>query len=186
MTIGIDIDDTITDSYEVVRDFILTYSDDDEIKQNIEGIIRGTYVSEGTKTFYKKNSKIIGNMINVKENAKEYIDKLHNDGYKIIIITARNNDYYDDAYAFCEEYLNSYGIYYDKLIVDQPYKIKACKDNNIDIMVDDAIDTIEDCDKNGIKGILFNSQINLKKETNSKRVSSWEELYNYIIELKKI
>ena len=30
MTIGIDIDDTITDSYEVVRDFILTYSDSDE------------------------------------------------------------------------------------------------------------------------------------------------------------
>ena len=186
MTIGIDIDDTITDSYEVVRDFILTYSDSDELKNNIEGIIRGNYVPDETKTFYKKNSKIIGNMINVKENAKEYIDKLHNDGYKIIIITARNNNYYDDAYAFCEEYLNSYNIYYDKLIVDQPFKIKACKDNNIDIMVDDAIDTVEDCDKNGIKGILFNSQINIKKETSAKRVSTWEELYNYITELKKL
>ena len=52
-------------------------------------------------------------------------------------------------------------------------------------MIDDAIDTIEDCDKNGINGILFNSKINIKKETTSKRVNTWKEVYNYINELKK-
>ncbi len=179
-TIGIDIDDTITNSTKVVRKYINKYSNDDDLKNNIEGIIRGTYISESSKSFYKKNSKIIGNNIKVKKHAKEVIQKLHDDGHTIIIVTARNNNYYDDAYQFSHEYLTKNGIVFDKLFTDQAYKTQLCLDEKVDIMIDDAIDTADSMHELGIKSILFSSSINKGKKTKAKRLNNWLQVYKYI------
>ena len=180
-TIGIDIDDTITNSNRVVRYYISKYSHDKELKKNVEGIIRGSYVSDGTKKFYKKHSEIIGNQIKVKKNAREMINKLHDEGHKIIIVTARNNDYYNDAYKFSYEYLTRNGIVFDKLITDQVYKKETCKKEKIDIMIDDAIDTVDSTQEIGIKSILFDSSINKNKKTKAKRLNNWIAVYKYIV-----
>ena len=45
LTIGIDIDDTITNSTRVVKYFINKYSKDKELISNVEGVIRGNYES---------------------------------------------------------------------------------------------------------------------------------------------
>ena len=179
-TIGIDIDDTITNSNRVVRYYINKYSNDKELKKNVEGIIRGSYVSDGTKKFYKKHSEIIGNNIKVKKNAREIIQRLHDEGHRIVIVTARNNDYYDDAYKFSYEYLTKNGIVFDKLITNQVYKKDTCKREKIDIMIDDAIDTVDSTQEIGIRSILFDSSINKNKKTKAKRLNNWNSVYNYI------
>jgi uncharacterized HAD superfamily protein len=179
-TIGIDIDDTITNSTRVVRYYINRYSNSNELKNNVEGIIRGIYVSDETKSFYKKRSQEIGNKIKVKKHAVEIIKQLHDDGHKIIIVTARNNNYYDDAYKFSYDYLTRNGIIFDKLCVDQPYKTPLCIKEKIDFMIDDAIDTVDDTQSNGIKSILFTSSINKNKSTKAKRLNNWKQVYKYI------
>ncbi len=183
--IGIDIDDTITNSTKVVKKYIYKYSNNEELKNNVEGIIRGTYVSEYTKSFYKQRSKEIGNEIKVKKHAVEVIKQLHDDGHKIIIVTARNNNYYDDAYAFSYEYLTKNGIVFDKLFVDKPYKLEICKKENVDIFIDDAVDTVDDTQMQGIKSILFSSSINKNKKTKAKRLNNWKEVYKYINKYQK-
>ena len=184
-TIGIDIDDTITNSTKVVKRYINKHSKSDELKNNIEGIIRGNYISDGTKSFYKSNSMIIGNRIKVKKHAREVIQKLHDDGHKIIIVTARNNNYYDDAYKFSFEYLKRNGIVFDKLFTDQPYKTRICIEEKIDIMIDDAVDTVDATQDLGIKSILFSSSINKNKKTKAKRLNNWLEVYRYINKKEK-
>ncbi len=179
-TIGIDIDDTITNSNKVVRYYINKYSNDKELKNNVEGIIRGNYVSDGTKKFYKKHSELIGNKIRVKKHAKEAIQKLHDEGHKIIIVTARNNDYYNDAYKFSFEYLKRNGIVFDKLITNQAYKTQTCLDEKVDFMIDDAVDTVDSTQSAGIKSILFDSSINKNKKTKAKRLNNWKTVYTYI------
>ena len=183
--IGIDIDDTITNSTRVVKRYIYKYSNSNELKNNVEGIIRGTYVSDETKTFYKARSKEIGNDIKIKKHAREVIQKLHDDGHKIIIVTARNNNYYDDAYKFSYDYLKRNGIVFDKLITDQPYKLNICKKEHINIFIDDAIDTVDSIQKEGIKSILFESSINKNKKSLAKRLNNWKEVYRYIEKNKK-
>ena len=184
MRIGIDIDDTITNSTKVVKKYIekydSVYCNDKHLINNLNSIIRGFLADEDTKRFFKDHSKEMGMEIEVKEHAKEIIDKLKEEGNQIYIITARSDKFYDNAQEFCEEYLKYNNINYDKLITAQTYKLEACKKEKIDLMIDDAVDTVESISKEGIKTILFNSETNKDKKTNIKRVSNWLELYNEI------
>ncbi len=47
-------------------------------------------------------------------------------------------------------------------------------------MIDDAIDTVDDTQSNGIKSILFTSSINKNKSTKAKRLNNWKQVYKYI------
>ena len=47
-------------------------------------------------------------------------------------------------------------------------------------MFDDAIDTCESLLENGIDAVIFNSNINITKNTKCKRVNNWNEVYDYI------
>ncbi len=184
MNIGIDIDDTITNSSEVIKEYCYKYDsiycNDNRLIKNFENIIRGFLDDEITKKFFNDHAVEMGNKIKIKDGAKEIIDKLRSEGNKIFIITARSDKFYEDAQKFCEEYLENNNINYDKLITHQTYKIETCKNENIDLMIDDAIDTCEQLSKEGIKVILFNSDINRNKETQVKRVDNWYQLYDEI------
>ena len=159
MRIGIDIDDTMTDSTKVVREYINRYDecycDDGHLINNLESIIRGFLADEATKNFFQDHSLEMGFDIKLKDNVKYIIDKLKEEGNEIYIITARSNKFYKDAQGFCEEYLKKYDINYDKLITGETFKVDTCKRENIDLMIDDAVDTVENVNKEGIKSILF-------------------------------
>ena len=184
MNIAIDIDDTLTNSSDVISKYVhkydSTYCNDGHLIDNIESIIRGFLIDEETKKFFNDFALEMGNLITIKDNAKEVIDKLRSEGNRIIIITARSDNFYEDAQKFCEEYLKKHNINYDKLLTHQTYKLEACKRENIDLMIDDAIDTCESLMDEGIKTVLFNSNLNKNKKTNVKRVDNWLELYDYI------
>ena len=47
-------------------------------------------------------------------------------------------------------------------------------------MIDDGVDTCDDLNKNGIKALLYTTDVNKDIKTISKRVNSWTEVYNKI------
>ena len=150
------------------------------MKSNMDIILRGFFNNDGVKNFFKDNAREMASIVSVKENVKDVINKLHNEGKKIYIITARSDDYYIDAKKFCEDFLKKHGIYYDEVIIDQLYKVDACRNNNIDLMIDDGVDTCDSINKVGMKALLFNSELNINKDSISPRVSTWNEVYDYI------
>ena len=180
MIIGIDIDDTITNSSKVIKRYLMKYLGHDVVKNNFRGIMRGNYVNDVLETFYSKYGIEMGNAIRVKKDAAEVINRLHDEGHKIVIVTARSNNFYGNAQEFCINYLNENGIKYDKLFTAQIYKSKLCIDENIDLMIDDSIDTVEEIKALGKKSILFTSALNKNEKCNTKRLNSWKEVYNYI------
>ena len=182
MTIGIDIDDTMTNSSEKIKEYLEKYDEEysHHLISNFANIIRGFLIDDITKQFFNKYAETMGNEIELKENVKEVIDKLRNDGYKIVIVTARSDNFYKDAQKFCEEYLKRNNINYDKLVTQQTFKLECCINEKIDLFIDDALDTVEDLNNRGIKTILFNSVHNRDKETSVKRVDNWLELYDLI------
>ena len=95
MNIGIDIDNTLTDSYELVDEYLIKYYKD-YLDRNEKMI--------AWELLYKEHSNEFGNKIPIKQGAKEVISKLHDEGFRIIFITARSDKNYDNAQLFCENY----------------------------------------------------------------------------------
>lgn len=197
MRIGVDIDNVIsTFNEELLKEFLkhnreLGYSD--EINENADYITRGMFNwKDGeVEAFYKDNIERIVNKLNVKDGAKEYIDKLKNDGHSIYIITGRDNGEHSDPYNNTKKWLDDNAIYYDKLILTNAYKndehgkSKKCIENNIDIMIDDSNHICKDCIDYGITTLLMDTPYN-RNVNDIPRVNSWKEIYDFITNYKKV
>lgn len=193
MNIGVDIDNVISNFNEVLLNEFFIHDKDLRnngiINVNADYITRGMFdwTKEELDEFYMSNIERIAKKLVVLDGAKEYIDKLRNDGYNIVIITGRDNGEYINPYEMTKKWLDENGIYYDKLILTNAYdthsKTKACLKNHIDIMIDDSKRICEDCVINNITTLLMDTPYN--KDTNITRVHNWEEIYEFITEYKK-
>ena len=159
------------------------------INKNADYIRKGMFDwNENEETnFYKNNIERIAKKLGVIEGAKEYIDKLHDDGHIIYIITGRDNGEYTEPYNMTKKWLEDNNIYYDDLILTDAYdkhaKTKQCLEHNIDIMIDDSVSICSDCVENGITTILMDTPYN--RYSNIQRVKSWKEFYRYVLNYKK-
>lgn len=184
MRIGIDIDDTLIDSCEIVEEYAYKYGkeygDGSVILNNIDKILRGNFTEKEMTDFFIDYACEMGSKQKVKKNAKEIIDRLKDEENSIYIITARSDRFYKDVNKYVKEFLDENNIKYDKIITSCFYKVDVCKNEKIDIMFDYAIDTCESLCNNGIDAVVFNSKLNISKDTKCKRVNSWDEVYNYI------
>ena len=193
MKIGIDIDNVISNFNDTLLTEYLLH--DKELRNS--GIINknADYIRKGMFdwnedeeiNFYKNNIERIAKKLGVIEGAKEYIDKLHDDGHIICIITGRDNGEYTEPYNMTKKWLEDNNIYYDSLILTDAYdkhaKTKECLEHNIDIMIDDSVRICSDCIENGITTILMDTPYN--KYSNIQRVKSWKEFYRYVSNHKK-
>ena len=60
-------------------------------------------------------------------------------------------------------------------------KLKVCKDEGIELFIEDSYDTCKELTENGIKSILMTTKMNEKIETgNILRVYNWDEVYEQI------
>ena len=193
MKIGIDIDNVISNFNDTLLTEYLLHDKELRnsgiINKNADYIRKGMFDwNEDEETnFYKNNIERIAKKLGVIEGAKEYIDKLHDDGHIICIITGRDNGEYTEPYNMTKKWLEDNSIYYDNLILTDAYdkraKTKQCLEHNIDIMIDDSASICSDCIENGITTILMDTPYN--KYSNIQRVKSWKEFYRYVSNYKK-
>lgn len=113
---------------------------------------------------------------------------MKNHGYKIFIVSGRNNGEYSNPYKMTSEWLEKYGIEYDKLILTNAYEYKEkadiCLENNISIMIDDSVKILNEVNNSGIKALLMDTPYN-RKSNSLTRVHNWKEIYNFIINFQK-
>ena len=123
MRIGIDIDNVISSFNE---DLLTEYIAHDKklrntgiINKKADYIRRGMFdwTDEEEQGFYNDNIERIAKSLKVKTGAKQYIDKLREDGHYICIITGRDNGEYNEPYNMTKEWLDNNLIKYDKLIL---------------------------------------------------------------------
>ena len=193
MKIGIDIDNVISNFNDTLLTEYLLHDKELRnsgiINKNADYIRKGMFDwNENEETnFYKNNIERIAKKLGVIEGAKEYIDKLHDDGHIIYIITGRDNGEYTEPYNMTKKWLEDNNIYYDDLILTDAYdkhaKTKQCLEHNIDIMIDDSVSICSDCVENGITTILMDTPYN--RYSNIQRVKSWKEFYRYVLNYKK-
>ncbi|MDD3241610.1 MAG: hypothetical protein PHQ64_02360 [Bacilli bacterium] len=183
MIIGIDIDDTITNSYEVIIKEISKHYNK-EYQELIDRNI--TYYDLFTSEEFPNYEDFVTNNftriipdVELKENVREIIKQLHDDGHKIVFITARHDWEYQDAYDFTYKFLKDNDIYFDKLITNIDDKGKTAKEENIELFIDDSIINCQKVIENNIDTLLFDNIFN-KNNNEIKRINSWNDVYNYV------
>lgn len=169
MKLGIDIDDTIANTYQQAKKTLLEEQNhiinDDDIYYNDPVVIE----------YYLKNSEKASSLIFPKDNAVEVINNLKKEGYEIYFLTSRRSDLYETTY----NWLINCGFNFDKLYVDCAEKDEVCENLGIDCFIDDSIKHVKNVRKKGIKAYLFNSYFNSRFDEEG-RVNNWIEIYSIL------
>lgn len=180
MRIGIDIDDTLSKTFEAIYPYALEYFKIPNLKRDNQ-TLRETVTSYGldyTKFCKEYYDKVLPDA-EVMEGASEILNKLKKEGHEIIIVTARTDKAYNYPYETSYKFLIKHNIPFDKLLVGHPKKGKICKLENIDLFIDDNVDNCYDISKYGIDVLLYNSPLN-KNNHDFKRVNNFKEIYDYV------
>lgn len=187
ITIGIDVDDTISDSIESFLKYAKLYNEEKKIKFPIDetqwDLDKAFGWSDNNyREFSKKYLKTILNEAKPKKDVVNVIKKLKNEGYKIIIITARSEEEVNNPYAITKAWLKTNNICFDKLIVNSKKKAVDCLKNNVEIFIDDRLENCIDVyEKLHIPVFLFDSVYNkYDSYQNIERIYSWDEAYSKI------
>lgn len=196
MNIGIDIDDTIANTYDVLFKYVQEYTihdivtDREKANRDIIAQMYHTNFRNGDK---KQDKEFLNRYyektvlkVEPKKNAVENIKKLKEEGNQIYLITARFPSNKFDIEELTKDWLKKYDIQYDKLILNSENKVITAKEYCIDIFVDDNIKNCTEMAKVGIKTYIMDTIVNKDfKDENIERVYSWSHLYQKIENYRK-
>lgn len=196
MRIGIDIDDTLTDTYELTFNYAQDFTAN-ELKKEINHVDREKIKEKFTKSFHNWSNQeeiaffdryyetIIRN-VKIKPFAKKIIDKLRKEGNEIYFITARFLSSKFDIEQATKKWLEENEIEYEGIYLNVSDKAKVIKENNIDILIDDNINNCLNAVENGIKTYIMDSLVNYSfKDERIERIYSWPHLYQVINRYKE-
>ena len=193
MKIGIDLDGVVFDSEKLYRVYAELY-DTNELhrnsrKDNREVRIqkRFSWSQEEIDDFFGKYQKNVMAEANLMPGAKKVLKMLKDEGHELLIITARGTSDRKNI-GISEELLKQNGIdIFDKYFWATNNKDEVCKQENVDIMIDDSNKKCEMLSSAGIKTIYFKDAPNfdIKENENLKILYNWGEIYRYIKDLEK-
>lgn len=171
MRIGIDIDDTITNSHDYVvslkKKYLPQYNPNELLPDEV------------FKEFIYKYDSYISKYAPLKEGAQEAISQLKSRGHEIYIMSSRGN-YSKTAYEDSYNYLINHNIPFDKLLCNIGTKVEAVKEEKIDLFIDDntkICDLLKESGINVIKMQRYDDEPN-----DHLSFSSWEEIIKCIKE----
>ena len=193
MNIGIDIDDTISETYETLLPYAQKYTieelgNDRKVDFN-KKFLNHYYIEkmfnwnkEEAMNFWIKYYEEIIENVNIKKFSSDIIKKLKKDGNNIFLITARWAMEKNNVENITKQWLEDYDVKFDKIFFSAEDKVKLVENNNIDIFIDDSYQNCKDVsEKTNAKVYMMNSRVNEKFELkNVTRVYSWCEL-EYLI-----
>ena len=199
MRIGIDIDGVLTDVERWQLDYGSKFYYERYQKEivNFEGYDTNQIFNVDDKLdeeFWREYFKEYSLNVEARKFANEVIDKLKQDRHQIYIITARGSFLSHSADVMSIEenqqivlnWLKNNHINYDKIIFSPEDKLDICKENNIDLMIEDKVDNINKISKI-IPVICFHAGYNKDcKNSNIIRCYSWYDIYSKINKLAKV
>lgn len=173
MKIGIDIDNTICSTDEVIDIKIKEY-----IKEH--GMSQEEFFGDSSNMdkFYKEKILEVIAEDPVKDDFLRVLNKLKVNN-EIIIVTARNEKFVKISQSMrqaTKDWLEKNNIYYDKYYDDayKEGKVRVCKKEGIDIIIDDDINNYLAFKDSGIKTLLFDDKGKYLDIVD--RVGSWREV----------
>ena len=191
MKIGIDLDGVVIDSettfrtYEEIFDVDILKGNNLINREEPKFQSRYNWNENQQKEFIEKYFLRISRESSLMSGFRVVYDLLKKQGHEFIAITARGGfvkEMKDDAIRILEENNIKFDKYYWK--IDD--KLEICKNENVDVMIDDDWKIIKKLADNRVKTLYFRDT-NLKRLGENeyiKEVNNWGEIYRYIKEGK--
>ena len=187
MKVGIDLDGVVIDSETTFRTYEEIF-DIDTVKGN--NLInreepkfqaRYNWTEEQKQEFIEKYFLTVSKESNLMSGFIGVYNLLKKQGHEFVVVTARGGfvkEMKDDAIRLLEENNITFDKYYWK--IDD--KLEVCKNENIDIMIDDDWRIIKKLADNNIKTLYFRDTNLVKLEENKyiKEVNNWGDIYRFI------
>lgn len=176
MRIGIDIDDVITDTSLAMQEYIEKYDTEGEVKKYMVEVMRGEIPTPGIRKFLEENGIKFFQKTQIKPDAVRVINKLIEKGNEVFLITSRGEERFPGTESYTLEFLRKNHIGYTGIFFNSHDKARICKENNIDVMVDDSAKFCVEIQNANMKSILFTSEVNKAIQVDIPRVNNWLEL----------
>ncbi len=183
MKIGIDIDDTLINT----REKQLIYWKDYVTKNPKEGYTEeipntiNDFGDEYVQIFWDTYREQLSFSPTFKENTSTVLHKLKEQGIIPCVITSRPDAKYKDLKIRLTNWFIENDIPIDIIYTDVRNKGLFCKENNIDILIDDSLSQINSAKENKVQTILFNNF----KDYKGLQTDNWLDLYDILIKLKE-
>ena len=192
MKIGIDLDGVVIDSettfrtYEEIFDIDVLKGNHLINKEEPKFQARYNWTNEQEKEFIEKYFLIVSKESNLMSGFIGIYNLLKEQGHEFVVITARGGfvkEMKDDAIRLLEEK----NIKFDKYYWNVDDKLEICKNEKVDIMIDDDWKIIKRLADNEVETLYFRDTNLMKLEENKyiKEVNNWGEIYRNIKEMKK-
>ncbi|MDD4705955.1 MAG: hypothetical protein PHS24_01905 [Bacilli bacterium] len=171
MKIGIDIDDTITDTKKSTIEYLMNYN------LNLNEY-SGDLNDKKTFDFLIKHIEDIQTNVSLKPGVKEAFTELKKMSYEIIIITARGGELDYDHEKVTKDYFAKHNLPYDKIYFGNYPKGDIALKEKINIFIDDRIYNLDDVSQYGIECLHFVSDMNIKSPY--KKFDNWDDIILYL------
>lgn len=181
MIIGVDIDDTISKTNEMMIKKALWY-DEKYVKgkgfknkkaYSFMEMFHWNVLDVDNFMKYIRDSKFFLEVEPI-EDAAKYINMLAGEGNKIVFITRRKDSL--KVKMMTKKWLKKYGFKYNKLILGATKKGEICDREGVSFFVDNDLKNVLEVKDYGISAILMGDDYN-KDEDEVLRVKSWKEAY---------
>lgn len=187
MKIGIDIDDTISDTFSSLFPYaqkftieVLGRSGRLNTKQAVNHMYVRTmhnWTEEEDHEFLDMYYDTFVKDVKIKPLAREYLEKLAKDN-EIYLITARFPGRSADIEKLTLEWLEENKVPFKELIFDAQDKVSIAKKLGLDLFIDDSYTNCKALSENGVKTLIMDSVVNSKFDIdNVTRVYSWPHVY---------
>ncbi len=187
MKIGIDLDGVVIDSettfrtYEEIFDIDVLKGNNLINKEEPKFQARYNWTNEQEKEFIEKYFMTVSKESNLMSGFIGIYNLLKEQGHEFVVITARGGfikEMKDDAIRLLEEN----NIKFDKYYWNVEDKLEICKNEKVEIMIDDDWKIIKRLADNKVKTLYFRDTNLMKLEENEyiKEVNNWGEIYRYI------
>ncbi len=183
MLIGIDIDDTLINT----REKQLIYWADYVTKNPKDGYTKelpatiNYFDDKYINIFWDTYREHLAFEPSFKDNVSSVLHKLKKEGFNFCIVTARREKNCPNIQRKIKNWFIENDIPIDIIYTDIDNKGQFCKENNIEIFIDDDIKNITNANEYNIKTIMFNNN----PAYNGLQTDNWLDLYNILIKLKE-
>lgn len=175
LTVGIDIDGVIADFNLLLREIASQYIpvvNEDDSAYKIKDLEHGTQEVQDKVMEEVYEDHRIPEASTIK-GAVEKINEIYDKGYNVIILTARQNHWYDQT----EEWLKKIGLKYHKLVHDSDKGPRAVKEG-IDVFIDDKPENVRDLIEHGINAYVFDQPWNQGEDL--PRLHGWKNVKAFV------
>ena len=184
MNIGIDIDGVMFDT----ESFLRCYADFFDMEIGGSGVVdnkacriqkRFDWLDSQIKDFIYKYAKEIQKNSPIMPGVVEVLNALKEMGHRLIVISARGS-ILDEELPIAYECLKKLNVEFDEVCLNAINKLPVCKEQKIDVMIDDADTNIISLSEGGIKCLYFRSVVGKDViNDNVVDVTNWAEVLRY-------